>query len=532
MVKKNEDTFFWHDYETFGTNTQLDGVSQFAGIRTNMELEEVGEPVDIYCKMTPDRLPSPMACMVTGVKPSEVQQKGLNETTFFHKVNKELGQAGTCGIGYNNIGFDDEVTRNGFYRNFIDPYRREWADGCSRWDLLNVVRMASALFPNIITVPKNEEGKKVFKLDQLSPANGIIHENAHEALSDVRATIALAKMIKDQQPEFWQSQFEQRNKMGVGNFLFERYDSRSQNNTLKFKPFLMADSFFGGDQDFIEVLYPIYAKGMNVYCIKLTQDISQLINLDAETLKVNLYKKREPIIEEGSDMLPSDRRAIERKIEKDKETGAIYLQEGELRVPLHTVKINQCPVIAPSNMLNKETAAALGIEGDKLRENIQLIKDNFVVIQQKVQAIFDKTEYPEADQDVDTMIYTGGFFSNTDKNHFEVVKKTNSVDLLDYLRQQMRQKKFDDKKRVPEMLFRYIARNFEQDMDMKAYQKWLEFCVDRITNKETHYSMTFEEYQEEIDYLKEKHYNDDFKLSVLEDLEKYAFDLKNKLGIN
>ncbi len=530
MNKKRQDTFFWHDYETFGINTQLDGISQFAGIRTNLDFEEVGEPVDIYCKMTPDRLPSPMACMVTGVKPSEVQQKGLNETAFFHKVEKELGQAGTCGIGYNNISFDDEVTRNGFYRNFIDPYRREWADNCSRWDLLNVVRMASALYPGIVNVPINEEtGNKVFKLDQLSPANNIIHENAHEALSDVRATIALAKMIKDNQPEFWEAQFNQRNKAGVGEFLFERYDSRSRVNTLKFKPFIMADSFFGGDQDFIEVLYPIHSKGLNVYCVKLTQDLSQLIDLDANELNVRLYKKRKPEFKE--DMLPSDRRLLERKIAKDKETGAVYLQEDDVRIPLHTVKINQCPVIAPSNLLNKETAAALGIDGDKLRSNIKLIKDNFVVLQQKIQELFEKTEYPEADKDVDTMIYSGGFFSDTDKNHFQTVKKTNSVDLLDYLRQQMRQKKFEDKARMPEMIFRFIARNFEQDMDMKAYKKWTEFCVERITNPDTHYSMTFEEYQEDIDHLKEKNEGDEFKLSVLKDLEKYAFDLKNKLGL-
>lgn len=530
MSKNTKETFFWHDYETFGTNTQLDGVSQFAGIRTTLDFEEVGDPVDIYCKMTPDRLPSPMACIVTGVKPSVVQKKGMNETAFFHKVEKELGASGTCGIGYNNISFDDEVTRNGFYRNFIDPYRREWADGNSRWDLLNVVRMASALFPGIINVPTHPEtGKKVFKLDQLSPANGIIHENAHEALSDVRATIALAKMIKDQQPDFWNAQFEQRNKMGVGNFIFDRYNARSQVNTLKFKPFIMADSFFGGDKDFIEVLYPIHSKGMNVYCIKLTEDLTTLLTKDAETIKADLYRKRKPVFEE--DMLPSDRRELERKIKKDIENNVVYLEEGDLRIPLHTIKINQCPVIAPSNMLNKETASALGIDGDVLRSNIAAIKENFISLQQKVQAIFDKTEYPDPDQDVDTQIYTGGFFSETDKNHFSVVKSTNSVDLLDYLRQQMVQKKFEDKKRVPEMLFRFIARNFEEDMDLKGYQKWMEFCIDRITNTETNYSMTFDEYQEEIDYLKEKYADDEFKISVLDDLVDYGESLKNKFKL-
>jgi exodeoxyribonuclease-1 len=531
MAKKVEPSFFWHDYETFGTNPQLDGVSQFAGVRTNLDLEEIDEPVDLYCKMTPDRLPNPMACMVTGVKPSEVQKKGLNETTFFHRIDNELGKAGTCGIGYNNISFDDEVTRNGNYRNFIDIYRREWANQCSRWDLLNVVRMASALYPGIINVPLNPEtGKKVFKLDQLSPANGIIHENAHEALSDVRATIALAKMIKDAQPEFWEAQFKQRNKQGVGDFLFKGYDPKAYSNTLNFKPFLMADSFFGGEQDFIEVLYPIYANKMNVYCIKLTKSLDSLLTQDAETLKANMFKSRKPELPEEA-ILPSDKRAILNKIKKQEANNIVYIGEGEERIPLHTIKINKCPVLAPSNLLNKETAAALGIDGNVLRENIQKIKDNFIVLQQKIEAVFSQNDYPEKDPDVDTQIYSGGFFSKTDQNHFAVLKKTNSVEMLDYLRNNIKAKKFDDKKRVPEMIFRFIARNYEQDLDMKAYEKWMEMCKERITNPDSHYSMTFEEFQEDIDFLKKENAEDDFKLSVLADLEDYAQKLKEKLSI-
>lgn len=527
--KQNQETFFWHDYETFGTNPQLDGVSQFAGIRTDLDFNEVGTPVDIFCIPTPDRLPYPEACVITGISPYRHKQEGggLNETSFFHKIEKELSTPNTCGIGYNSINFDDEVTRNGFYRNFIDPYSREWKNGCSRWDLLNVVRMMHAIHPGIINIPVDEDtGNKIFKLDRLSPANGIEHENAHEALSDVRATIKLAKMLKDAQPELFERLFKQRTKKGVADELFSQFNANPKygESILNMKPFIIADSYFGGVQDFIEVLFPIYSKGNNVYCVKLTKDISKILEWDAQKIKERLFAKKQPDV----DAVVEVPRGVKRNPEDQKDV--VYLEDGEERIPLHTVAINKCPVVLPVNFLNKETADKIGFSGDQLRENIGLIKANLTTITNKLKEVFGGSEFGFQDEDPDMQIYSGGFFSETDKSHFEKLKRTNSVELLDYLRDTMRKKGFDDKKRVPEMVFRFIARNFESDLDMKAMTKWLEFCRERITG-EDNYSMNFDEYQSRIEALREIHSGDPVKEKVLDELVQYGNELKVKLGI-
>ncbi|MGL4994969.1 MAG: exodeoxyribonuclease I, partial [Deefgea sp.] len=181
-------TFFWHDYETFGAVPRLDRPSQFAGIRTDGELNEIGEPLMIYCQPANDFLPDPFACLLTGITPQTCLEKGVPENQFANQIERELATPGTIGVGYNTIRFDDEVTRYLFWRNLMDPYAREWQNDCSRWDLLDVVRATYALRPAGIEWPINEEGKVSFKLEMLSAANGLVHEAAHDALSDVRAT--------------------------------------------------------------------------------------------------------------------------------------------------------------------------------------------------------------------------------------------------------------------------------------------------------------------------------------------------------
>ena len=196
-------TFLWHDYETFGLNTRRDRPAQFAGIRTDAELNEIGEPLMIYCQPANDYLPDPESCVLTGITPQHCLQHGVPEHAFAAQIEQVLAQPGTIGVGYNTIRFDDEVTRHLFWRNLIDPYGREWQNECGRWDLLDVVRMAYALRPDGIVWPVKEDGKPSFKLEDLARANGLLHETAHDALSDVRATIALARLVRTAQPKLF-----------------------------------------------------------------------------------------------------------------------------------------------------------------------------------------------------------------------------------------------------------------------------------------------------------------------------------------
>ena len=199
----NATTFFWHDYETFGISPRRDRPAQFAGIRTDAELNEIGAPVMQYCQPAPDYLPNPQACLLTGILPQTCLERGLPEPDFAAAIERELAAPGTIGVGYNSIRFDDEVTRFLFWRNLIDPYAREWQNECGRWDLLDVVRCTYALRPDGIEWPTNDEGRVSFKLEHLSAANGLAHEAAHDALSDVRATIALARLIRARQPRLF-----------------------------------------------------------------------------------------------------------------------------------------------------------------------------------------------------------------------------------------------------------------------------------------------------------------------------------------
>ena len=208
-------TFLWHDYETFGKNTRTARPAQFAAIRTDDQLNEIGQPIDIFCQPAPDFLPEPEACLITGITPQYCLQNGLPEHAFADQILAAMSEPNTVSVGYNTIRYDDEITRFMFWRNLIDPYAREWQNGCSRWDIIDLARMAYALRPDGIEWPKNEQGKVSFKLTDLTEANDITHEAAHNAVSDVRATIALARLIKQKQPKLFDFYFGLRQKEKV-----------------------------------------------------------------------------------------------------------------------------------------------------------------------------------------------------------------------------------------------------------------------------------------------------------------------------
>ena len=195
--------FLWHDYETFGVQARRDRPAQFAAIRTDAALKQIGEPIMLYCRPAPDYLPDPQSCLITGITPQLCLERGLPEYQFAAAIEHALAQDGTIGVGYNTIRFDDEITRFMFWRNLIDPYAREWQNHCGRWDILDLVRAAYALRPEGITWPTREDGRPSFRLEHLTAANGIGHEAAHDALSDVHATIALARLIRERQPRLF-----------------------------------------------------------------------------------------------------------------------------------------------------------------------------------------------------------------------------------------------------------------------------------------------------------------------------------------
>ena len=190
------ETLYWHDYETSGASPASDRPWQFAGLRTTTDLEVIGDPLTVYAKPALDVLPHPAAVRVTGISPFEAEEKGLSEQGFIARIHDELAKPGTCGVGYNSLRFDDEVTRFTLWRNFYDPYAREYSRGNSRWDLIDVVRCFYALRPDSLDWPTRPDGAPSFKLEDLTAANGLEHGAAHDAMSDVTATLALARALR------------------------------------------------------------------------------------------------------------------------------------------------------------------------------------------------------------------------------------------------------------------------------------------------------------------------------------------------
>jgi exonuclease I len=299
-------TFFWHDYETFGSQPRRDRPAQFAGVRTDMELRELDAPATWFCRPPRDLLPDPEAVLLTGITPQRAVAAGLPEPVFAARIQAELGRRGTIGAGYNSIRFDDEVTRHLFWRNLMDPYAREYADGCSRWDLLDVMRCTWALRPEGIAWPTGEDGRPSFRLGLLAAANGLAHDAAHDALSDVRATIALARLVRARQPKLWGFALDLRHKENV----------RRQIGAGR--PFLHVSGRYPVERGCMAVAWPLAPHPVNrneVIVWDLAEDPGILARLDAPALRRRVFG------------------------------GAAELADGEARLPIKTIHVNRAPIV-------------------------------------------------------------------------------------------------------------------------------------------------------------------------------------------
>ncbi len=335
-------TFFWHDYETFGADPRRDRPAQFAGIRTDADLNEIGEPVMIYCRPAPDYLPDPESCLLTGITPQLCLERGLPEHEFAARIEAELARPGTIGVGYNTIRFDDEITRFMFWRNLIDPYAREWQNECGRWDLLDVVRLTYALRPDGIEWPRKEDGSPSLKLEHLSRANGLVHEAAHDALSDVRATIALARLIRERQPRLFEFALGLRRKDRVAAEL------RLPATADTARPFLHVSGMFPADRGCLGILWPLASHPTNrneLIAWDLAHDPSELAGLDAARIRERLF------------------------------TRTADLPEGVARLPVKSVHLNKSPMVVGNvNTLTPAMAQRWGIDVERAAAHAELAR--------------------------------------------------------------------------------------------------------------------------------------------------------------
>ncbi len=480
-------TIYWHDYETFGVNPATDWPSQFAGIRTDPDLNEVAdeEPLMLFCAPPDDQLPSPEACLVTGITPQKAMMNGVCEARFIDKIHQDFMVPGTCVAGYNSLRFDDEVTRNSLYRNFFDPYGREWKNGNSRWDLIDLVRLTHALRPEGIVWPKRDDGAPGFRLELLTEANGISHEAAHDALSDVRATIALARLIKNVQPKLYEFSFQHRQKHALTKYL----------DPMQKRPLIHVSGRYAAARNSMALILPIAPHPDNsngVIVVDLMTDPQMLFDLSEEELSRLLY------------------------------TPTSELAADEVRPGIKTVHINKCPMVAPLSVLREQDVERLQLDMEKMKQNYESLLA-MPELREKMQRVMASRSL-EAKTDPDHMIYSGGFFSKDDRSRMDAIRST-AVDQLNEL-----EPDFDDS-RLSEMLFRYKARNYPEIINDDERNRWQQFRHRRLHENDGGGGRTLENFYKDIERLLVER-NDVDSQKILMELKQWGDCLQQSISIN
>jgi len=378
-------------------------------------------------------------------------EKGVRESEFIEKIHKELSKRGTCSLGYNSLRFDDEVTRFTLYRNFYDPYAREWQNGCSRWDIIDLVRMTYALRPEGIEWPLNSNGHPSFRLELLTRANNISHEEAHDALSDVFATIGLAKLIKQKQPKLFSWLFDHRRK----NQVLDLIDVRGK------KPFIHTTRMYPAEHGCTSLVAPLIFERRNkssLLVYDLRYSVDEFFELEVGEIKNRLFT-------------PHDERS-----------------EDFNRLPVKSLKINKCPAIAPVSILTSDVASRIQLNPDECARNREKLLANPGFCE-RVREAYESHQFPPSG-DVDSALYEG-FFDAGDKEQIDFIRESSETELNDAVFN------FSDK-RLEELLFRYRARNWPESLSDDEKNSWIIHCENSFQNEKT----GLEAYFEELAYLR------------------------------
>lgn len=427
-------TFFFYDLETSGLDPRNDRIMQFAGIRTTMELEPIGEPHNVLVKLNDDTLPSPEALMVTGITPQQTQADGYTEAEFAQLLTDEIFTPDTVAVGFNNIRFDDEFVRYHLWRNFRDPYEWCWKEGRSRWDLLDVVRITRALRPEGITWPV-QDGKPTNRLELITKENGIDHFKAHDALSDVEALIAVTKLIKEKQPQLYKYLFDMRDKNKIKQLV--NLDDK--------KPFVYTSGRYDSAYNKTTVAFPLTSgKNGNVVVYDLRHDPAQFVDLSLEDLKKKFFATWE-----------------ERKA------------EGFVALPVKELQYNRAPAVAPLGVLEQADG------WDKIQLEAATVEAHRATLlgaphfAENIRTLFEgRPEFRRA-TDPEAQLYEG-FLSDRDRLKIESVRNADERELADY------HPEFADD-RLPPLLLHYKARNYPRSMSEGEVLEWEKWRGERLT---------------------------------------------------
>ena len=468
-------SIFWYDFETTGTDPVMDRPVQFAGVRTDLDLYQMDDPVNLYSCPGDDVIPSPEAILITGLSMVQLQSTGLNETRFCQQVLSHFLEPQTCVAGYNSIRFDDEFTRQMCYRNFQDPYAREWRQGNSRWDVIDLFRMAFALRPDGLQWPMDEAGNPVFRLGALTEANGVKHD-AHDAVSDVLATVELTRLLKEKQPKLFSFLF----------MLRQKKELISQLYPLGKTPIIHVSSMYGARRSCLAITLPICSHPDNsngIICFDLSSETETLINASAEEIARLVF------------------------------TSTRDLEEGETRIPLKTIHLNRCPAIAPLSTLSEHDEMRLGIDLALCKKRFRQLQTTSGLVE-KVSDAFARRDFSET-SDPDHMLYQGGFTDPVDRATMEQIHQSD-VGQLHTFTGRFHHDQFD------ELLFRFRARNYPDSLSPGEKDRWHQFRWNRWQG-----GKQITKVMDEIDRLLTTHGESD----CLRDLKSYLTTISATAGV-
>lgn len=433
---QNPETLFFYDLETSGVNPRSARIMQFGGVRTDLDFNLIGEPYNFLIKLPADVLPEPDAILVTGITPQQTLADGISEAEFAQIFDKEINKPNTTFLGFNSIRFDDEFMRFFLYRNFRDPYEWQWKDGRSRWDMLDVSRMARALRPEGTKWPFSPDGKPSNRLELLASANKFDHDNAHDALSDVYATVALAKHLRSKQPKLFNYLYEKRGKQAV-------------------KHLVNSEDYF------------VYSSG------------KYLGEFEKTTMVANLGPHPD---KQGSlvyDLRHDPREYLKLNPEELAQRWQYDPEATDPRLPVKALQYNRCPAIAPKGVVTESAAENIKIDLADIEKNYQLLqkdKDFLPRLQQALEIMNSKRDQPSLivdDLSVDRALYEK-FIPDHDKSLLTKFLREKPENMASFARQ------FSDE-RLKALAPLYIARNFPEVLSEKDHVAWQQHCQRAIT---------------------------------------------------
>ena len=462
-------TFFFYDLETSGLNQRYDRIMQFAGQRTDMELNPIGEPVNVLVKMTDDALPSPSAIMVTKITPQKTLEEGVSEAEFCRFVTEEVFTPNTIAVGFNTVRFDDEFMRATLWRNFYDPYEWEWKDGRSRWDILDVVRLTRALRPEGINWPVNEKGKATNRLELITKLNGLKHEHAHDALSDVYATIAVAKLISDKQPKIFDFLYTMRDKREIKRMI--NLDTK--------KPFVYASGRYSSDTNKTTVAVPLTAgRNGNILVYDLRYNLEELLSSAGPAAAFS------PAVAKAPSGVPQAASPAETN-----KPSSFFPIVKELCY-------NKCPAVAPLGVLESANGwEKIGLTLEQVQKNLNTLMAHPEFAEQMRTKWENQAEFPPAEEP-EVAIYDG-FLNDRDRIKVAAVRNADVDKLADF------HPDFDDA-RLPELLLHYKGRNFPSALSESEAEEWEKYRRARIEKQAPKFLEMLEEVHDKDTFVAEE----------------------------